>query len=266
MDSGLGGLTIAQAILTQLPQAQLVYLADTAFFPYGIRTEQEITRRMTRIALPLAREVSADIVVIACNSASTTVLPALRQQTSRPIVGVVPAIKPAAKLTHTGCIGLLATPGTVERHYTNELINTYANHIQVVRKGSSELVHWAEQKMQGIAPSPQQLEHLLADWQHDTLDTVVLGCTHFPLLREELSQALPNVKYWVDSGDAIARRVASLLPNPSLTTESTITKQPTNVRHRLLTTDLTTSMTQTESSIQRRLSIAAKWELWRLPK
>lgn len=218
-DSGVGGLSIMQEIQTRIPAAQFIYASDNAAFPYGTKTEEELIVRVNKVIQALTAKYPIDIMVIACNTASTLTLPHLRGQFSQPIVGVVPAIKPAAQLTKSGIIGLLATPGTVARPYTHDLIREYAPNCKVISVGSSELVHIAEQKLRGdnfsmekIAQITQQL--LIADTGQQ-MDTLVLACTHFPLLRAEIATTLPGGIQLIDSGEAIARRVEFLLQQNS---------------------------------------------------
>ena len=153
------------------------------------------------------------LAVIACNTASTVSLPALREKFAFPVVGVVPAIKPAARLTANGIVGLLATRGTVKRPYTRELIDRFANECRIEMLGSAELVELAEAKLHGEPVPLEELRRILRPWlrMQEPPDTVVLGCTHFPLLQEELQHVLPEGTRLIDSGAAIARRTAWLL-------------------------------------------------------
>ena len=216
-DSGLGGLSVAREVHHLLPQVQLIYFGDTAFFPYGSKPEEVLIERVLAQISRLELTTSPDLIVLACNTASTLVLPQLRAQTATPVVGVVPAIKPAAAHSQSGVIGLLATPGTVQRDYTASLIAEHAGHCRVVAVGSTELVLLAEGKLRGRPPSRRALSAILQPFlehpKHSELDTMVLACTHFPLLTDELAEAYGRPVRWVDSGAAIAQRVASLLPN-----------------------------------------------------
>ncbi|ELK5555021.1 glutamate racemase, partial [Salmonella enterica] len=150
-------------------------------------------------------------------------LPALREKFAFPVVGVVPAIKPAARLTANGVVGLLATRATVKRPYTHELIARFANECQIAMLGSAELVELAEVKLHGDSVSLEELRRILRPWLRmpEPPDTVVLGCTHFPLLRDELLQVLPEGTRLVDSGAAIARRTAWLLEHEAPDAKST---------------------------------------------
>lgn len=214
-DSGVGGLSVAREIQQRLPRNPLIYASDNAFFPYGTKGEAELIARVDQVIDELLLRYPADILVIACNTASTLTLPRLRSKLSLPIVGVVPAIKPAALLSKSGVIGLLATPATVARPYTYELIREYATNCQVISLGSSELVQIAEQKLRGEAIGMDAIgkiaHELMSADQAENMDVLVLACTHFPLLKDELAQHLPAHIKLIDSGAAIARRVEFLL-------------------------------------------------------
>lgn len=214
-DSGVGGLSVAREIQQRLPLNPLVYASDNAFFPYGTKGEAELIDRVDLVINELLLHYPADILVIACNTASTLTLPHLRSKLSVPIVGVVPAIKPAALMSKTGVIGLLATPATVARPYTHELIREYATNCQVIPLGSSELVQIAEQKLRGEVINADAIgriaQELMRADQAEEMDVLVLACTHFPLLKDELTQHLPAQLKLIDSGAAIARRVEFLL-------------------------------------------------------
>jgi len=207
-DSGVGGLSILQEIRQQYPNCCYFYASDNAEFPYGTKDEEELIERVDAVLHKLYTLTQADIIVIACNTASTVALPRIRERFTIPIIGVVPAVKPAAKTTNTKVIGLLGTPGTVKRGYTQQLIDEFASDCEVIPVGSSELVTLAEKKLRGETVGKEQIEPIVTTLMaHSQLDTVILACTHFPLLKAELMNALPKVCYWVDSGEAIARRV-----------------------------------------------------------
>lgn len=215
-DSGVGGLSVLKEISRHSPNAELVFASDNAAFPYGILSEEHLMERVIKVVGRLIEKTNPSIAVIACNSASTLVLEELRHRFDIPFVGVVPAIKPAAKQSKSKVIGLLATPGTIERSYTDALIADFASDCTLVRVGSSELVQMAEQKLRGIAPDKAMLKEIVAPFsEQQDLDVIVLACTHFPLLIEELEPLLPAKVHWIDSGEAIARRVESLLNSNS---------------------------------------------------
>lgn len=223
-DSGVGGLSVYDEVRKLLPDLHYIYTFDNEAFPYGEKPEQFIIERVVSIVDAVEKQHPLSLVIIACNTASTISLPALRARFNFPVVGVVPAVKPAAKLTRNGVVGLLATRATVQRPYTHELISRFANDCQILLLGSAELVEWGEAKLQGETVPEDVLRKILKPWLKlpEPPDTVVLGCTHFPLLSEELQQVLPDGTRLVDSGTAIARRTAWLiehLDNPKLSTE-----------------------------------------------
>lgn len=215
-DSGAGGLSVAKEILALRSCCHMVYVADNACFPYGLLDDQQLIARITEVMTQLIEQYTPDIVVIACNTASTLALDILRDTFPTLFVGVVPAIKPAAALSKTGVIGILATPATIERDYTNGLVTEFAANLTVIRLGSSILVQLAENYIQGkpvTDESLQQVLDLLKQQNHaEKMDTIVLACTHFPLLKDRLRQlpAYQRIR-WIDSGYAVACRVEHLL-------------------------------------------------------
>lgn len=210
-DSGVGGLSVSRDIHAAIPAARLTYVADTAFFPYGNQSEALIMERCLGLILRSLAVAPADVIVIACNTASTIVLPRLREVTDIPVVGVVPAIKPAAALSRNRRIGLLATPATIRRAYTDQLIEAFAADCLLIRIGHPDLVRWIEDGVAGIALPERALSHALEPFREAGVDTVVLGCTHYPLIQQRLQVLLPDVAFWVDSGEAVARRTVYLL-------------------------------------------------------
>ncbi len=216
-DSGVGGLSVYDEIRKLLPDLHYLYAFDNVAFPYGEKSEEFIVERVVSIVEAVTLRHPLALVVIACNSASTVTLPALRERFSFPVVGVVPAIKPAARLTRNGIVGLLATRGTVKRPYTHELVARFASECKTEMLGSAELVELAEAKLHGKPVAIEEVKRILQPWlrMKEPPDTVVLGCTHFPLISEELQQVLPEGTRLIDSGAAIARRTVWLLENES---------------------------------------------------
>ncbi|MDC9594905.1 glutamate racemase [Xenorhabdus sp. IM139775] len=214
-DSGVGGLSVYQEIRRLLPDLHYIYAFDNEAFPYGEKTAAVIIERVVQIVGAIQKKHPLAVVVIACNTASTVSLPALRERFSFPVVGVVPAIKPAAKLTCNRVVGLLATRATVNRDYTKELITQFATDCQMYLIGSAELVELAERKLHGQDVPREALEKILKPWlrMKEPPDTVILGCTHFPLIAEEIANVLPDGTRLIDSGAAIARRTAWLIKN-----------------------------------------------------
>ncbi len=214
-DSGVGGLTVLEEVRKLLPQAPIVYLADTAGLPYGTKTEAQIAARVAGLLGRVTERLKPRLVCIACNTASTIALGMVREVLEVPIVGTVPAIKPAAAMTSTGVIGLLGTEATIRQAYVNRLEAEFAKGKQLLRHGAPELVEAAEAKLHGRAPDPAAIthavDHLRAMPGGDAIDTVVLACTHFPLLEQELSQAFGPGVAFVHGAHGIARQVARLL-------------------------------------------------------
>ena len=199
-----------------------------AAFPYGKWSEVMLVRRILKVMRELIETVKPDCVVIACNTASTLALDALREEFRVPFVGTVPAIKPAGAQTKTGVIGVLATPGTVKREYTRTLIHTYAYHCKVLLHGAPHLAEIAERKLAG---HPVDRKALLAEIKPvfrsragARTDVVVLGCTHYPLLLDELVEMAPWPVTWIDPAPAVAR-TASILTDRGMSEHggSTIT-------------------------------------------
>jgi glutamate racemase len=213
-DSGVGGLSVLAPTARLLPQAPLVYVADSAGFPYGTRSEAEIAARVPALLGRLAERFDPRLIVIACNTASTIALQHVRAALDLPIVGTVPAIKPAAERSRTRVIGVLGTEATVRQPYVDDLAARFASDCTVLRHGSAELVQMAEGALAGEVPSPERLravlDGLFAQPSGERIDVIVNACTHFPLLEAELAAAAPHPVAFVDGGPGIARRVAYL--------------------------------------------------------
>lgn len=213
-DSGVGGLSVLAPARALLPQAPLVYAADSAGFPYGTKSEAEIAARVPALLGRLAERYRPRLIVIACNTASTIALAHVRAALDIPIVGTVPAIKPAAALSKTRVIGVLGTEATVRQPYVDDLAARFAADCTVIRHGSAELVQLAEAKLHGAATDPARfravLDGLFGQPEGERIDVVVNACTHFPLVEAELAAAAPHPVAFVDGGPGIARRIAHL--------------------------------------------------------
>lgn len=213
-DSGVGGLSVLGPTAALLPQAPLVYVADSAGFPYGTRSEAEIATRVLALLGRLAERFDPRLIVIACNTASTIALQHVRAALDLPIVGTVPAIKPAAERSRTRVIGVLGTEATVRQPYVDDLAARFANDCTVLRHGSAELVEMAEATLGGEPPAPERLravlDGLFKQPGGERIDVIVNACTHFPLLEAELAAAARHPVVFVDGGPGIARRVACL--------------------------------------------------------
>jgi glutamate racemase len=220
-DSGLGGLTVLREIVGARPDAHYVYVADDAFFPYGHHGEDQIIARVVPLIGDLIEAHAPDLVVIACNTASTLVMSHLRERYTVPFVGTVPAIKPACAQSRTKRVSVLGTKGTVQREYTRALIRDFAQGCEVTLVGSAELASLAEAALSGAEVSDAEISAELApcfvgDGATDPArtDTIVLACTHYPLLMDRLVKLAPWEVDWIDPAPAIARRVSDLLGPP----------------------------------------------------
>ena len=213
-DSGLGGLTVFREIVKARPDAAYTYVADDAFFPYGHHSEDAIIGRVVPLIGDLIASHTPDVVVIACNTASTLVMTHLRAAYAGPFVGTVPAIKPACAASRTKRVSVLGTKGTVRREYTQGLIRDFAQGCEVTLVGAANLASLAEAALNGEAVSDAAIAAEIAPCFVDgpqRTDTVVLACTHFPLLSTRLAALAPWPVDWIDPAPAIARRTADLL-------------------------------------------------------
>lgn len=217
-DSGLGGLTVLREIVNARPDAAYTYVADDAFFPYGQHNAETLVARVVPLIGELIAAHRPDLVVIACNTASTLVMTQLREAYSVPFVGTVPAIKPACASSHTKRVSVLGTKGTVKREYTQKLIADFAHGCEVTLVGAENLASIAEAALRGESVSDDAIaREIAACFVHDTkgggahTDTVVLACTHYPLLLDRIARLAPWPVDWIDPAPAIARRVENLL-------------------------------------------------------
>lgn len=211
IDSGVGGLSVYQHVQQRI-QARYTYMMDNKYLPYGEKTESFIQQRLRQLSAFLI-EQGAELIVIACNTATTQAVDYLRQNFSVPFVGVVPAIKPAAALSGGNVFSVLATPATCNSEYLHGLIQQFAPAQQVIKVGSSELVRLAEDKVWSYADVRQQVSDIISVSQIPSTSghIVVLGCTHFPFLSDEIKSALSTETILLDTGAAIANRVAQLV-------------------------------------------------------
>ena len=213
-DSGIGGLSVLAELRALLPQAPVIYAADLAGLPYGEKTEAEIAARVSGLLGRMAERFRPRLICIACNTASTIALGMVRDVLETPIVGTVPAIKPAAEMTRTGTIGLLGTAATIRQGYVDDLEAEFAAGKRLIRHAAPELVGAAEAKLRGREPDPAVFARAVAGLREqkggEAIDTVVLACTHFPLLEQELAGEFgPDVRF-VHGAQGIARRIAYL--------------------------------------------------------
>jgi len=213
-DSGVGGLTVLAELRKLLPEAPVIYAADLAGLPYGEKTEAEIAARVAGLLGRMSERFRPRLITIACNTASTIALGMVREVLHVPIVGTVPAIKPAAALTKTGTIGLLGTAATVRQKYVDDLEREFAKGKRLIRFACPDLVQAAEAKLRGEVPDAAVFEAAAAGLRNqpggEAIDTVVLACTHFPLVEDELRAAIGDNVQFVDGAQGIARRIAYL--------------------------------------------------------
>lgn len=214
LDSGVGGLSVWQEIAKLLPQEQTLYVADSVNAPYGTKSEEEIFNLASRIIkLLLTQQVK--LIVAACNTITVTCIDRLRQAYPQvEIIGVVPAIKPAVRLSKSKKIGILTTERTVKSPYQHDLIKKFARKCEVITVGTNQLVplieEGEERQISEVLPS------ILKPFMQEGVDVLVLGCTHYPLIADLIQAELGREVLLVDSGEAIARRVGDLLTKNSL--------------------------------------------------
>jgi glutamate racemase len=222
-DSGVGGLTVYDALRKVLPHAPVVYAADLAGLPYGTKTESQIAARVSGLLGRMAERFRPRLVCIACNTASTIALGMVRDVLEIPVVGTVPAIKPAAALTQTGTIGLVGTEATIRQAYVDDLEARFAGGTRLLRIAAPGLVAAAEAKLRGRDVDPALIAdvkaRLAAMPGGADIDTLVLACTHFPLLSDELAAAFGDKVRQVDGAEGIARRIAHLLEGQTFTAQ-----------------------------------------------
>ena len=214
-DSGIGGLSVLREVRVMLPGRRIVYVGDDAGFPYGEWQEEALIPRVVALFERCLEAYDPELAIVACNTASTLIMPALRERFSIPVVGTVPPIKPAAKLTASGLVSVLATPGTVTRPYTLDMVREFSRDATVKLVGSTGLARLAEQHMQGESIDRHKLRSELmpcfVQVGSRRTDIIVLGCTHYPFLVHEMRKLAPWPVDWIEPAEAIARRALSLI-------------------------------------------------------
>ena len=214
-DSGIGGLTILREARVVMPESRFIYVGDDAGFPYGDWQEDALVEHMVTLFEQYITRYEPQLAIVACNTASTLIMPALRSRFDIPFVGTVPAIKPAAERTRSGMVSLLATPGTINRRYTRNLINKFAADIDVNLVASTNLARMAEAYMQHLPIDTDalvdEIKPCFLEQQGRSTDIVMLGCTHYPFLVNEMRKLAPWPVDWLNPAEAIARRALSLI-------------------------------------------------------
>ena len=211
LDSGVGGLTVLQAIARELPQESFIYIGDSINTPYGEKSEEEVYSLAEKLINFLIKK-RVKLIVIACNTITVSCLDRLRiDYPEIPLIGTVPVIKTAARVTHNKRIGILSTTHTAQSYYQRHLIEEFADDCVVFNQGTDKLVPLIEQGKIGGDEMQENLRHVLAPFKAEHIDTLALGCTHFPFVRSQMQQILGSGVQLLDSGEAIARQVKRVL-------------------------------------------------------
>ena len=213
-DTGIGGLSVLREGQNLLPTAPVIYAADYAGIPYGMKTEAELAARVPALLGRLVERYKPQLAIIACNTASTITLDFVRSALDVPVVGTVPAVKPASEITKTGVIGLLGTKATIRQPYVDRLAAEFAADKTILRHAAPDLVYAAEAKLRGEEPDRDiiqaAIEGLTSQANSEDIDVIILACTHFPLVEAELREAIDRPVKFVDGAKGIARRIAFL--------------------------------------------------------
>lgn len=226
VDSGVGGLTVLREVRTVMPTQQIIYVGDDAGFPYGSWSEEALVERLVGLFKHYLELHDISLAVVACNTASTLIMPTLRETFGIPFVGTAPAIKPAAERTQSGLVSVLATPGTLSRRYTKGLIEQFASEVEMNLVASSVLAEIAEKYMQYREIDTdalwQEIKPCFVRWGGKQTDIIVLGCTHYPFLVNEMRKLAPWPVDWIDPAEAIAIHAHNILleNNPQAASES----------------------------------------------
>lgn len=214
LDSGVGGFSVLREIHSLLPGSPIHYVADSSWCPYGNKPGDVIRDRVARLADYLLSE-GTEILVIACNSATIHAVGSLRATYPLPVVGMEPAVKPAAELTRSGVVGVLATEASIAGEKFHQLVNTHAQGIRVITRPCPRFVELVEAGILSGPEADEAVQEALAPLLEAGADVFVLGCTHYPFLRPVIEARAPENISIIDTGPAVARRVASLISDPS---------------------------------------------------
>lgn len=227
MDSGVGGISVLKHIHALLPQEQLIYVADSQYAPYGNKTPQEITARCVAIAdFLIAQHVKA--LVVACNTATAAAIDTLRQQYNIPIIGMEPAVKPAAAATQNGVIGVLATVGTLKSAQFAALLESYGRNVKVVTQACVGLVECVERGELNSPATKALIRRYTAPLLAEGADTLVLGCTHYPFVKDAIREIVGDQISLIDTGEAVAKQLQKKLAAQALLA-TTVAKPQTNL-------------------------------------
>ncbi len=218
IDSGIGGMSIVKAIRNLQLEISITYIADNKFFPYGRMDSENLLNRLHHLVNRALEQSPYDAVVIACNTASTVVMTSLREAFSHPFAGVVPAIKTASEISKSKVIGLLATEATVKSHYINNLIKEFAADCEVIKVGSPHLATIAENKVRGLCINRDHIKSDLEEFTNTAVDTIALGCTHYPFLKDELTEEFSSTVAWLDPAIPVAQQLSVMLQSVDCST------------------------------------------------
>ncbi len=215
MDSGVGGISVLKHIHALLPHENLLYFADSHYAPYGSKSAEVITQRCISITDYLISQ-HAKTIVVACNTATAAAITTLRGRYQIPIIGMEPAVKPAAEATKNGIIGVLATVGTLKSAQFAALLENYGKDIKVITQGCEGLVECVENGALNTPQTKALITHYCAPLLAEGADTIVLGCTHYPFLRETIAEVIGNSITLIDTGAAVAMQLKRQLDTHKL--------------------------------------------------
>jgi len=218
-DSGVGGISVLKHIRALLPHEDLLYIADSKHAPYGNKSPEFIRERAFALADFLISQ-GAKALVVACNTATATAIEALRKEYNVPIIGMEPAVKPAAAATKTGVVGVLATVGTLKSAQFAALLESYGQGVTVVTEGCPGLVECIERGELATDETRRLLKGYLKPLLDTQADTIVLGCTHYPLVRPLIEEIVGKEITLIDTGAAVARQLQKRLTEQSLLAEA----------------------------------------------
>jgi glutamate racemase len=219
IDSGVGGISVLKHIHTLLPHEHLMYLADSKYAPYGNKTAEEITQRCLILCDDLLQK-NVKTIVVACNTATAAAIDELRETFDLPIIGMEPAVKPAAAATKNGVIGVLATVGTLKSAQFAALLESYGRNVKVVTQGCVGLVECIERGELDSTETKALIRQYTAPLLAEGADTIVLGCTHYPFVKHVIQEIVGDKISLIDTGAAVAKQLKRQLEEKDLLSTS----------------------------------------------
>lgn len=220
MDSGVGGLSVLKHLTRELPQEHFLYFADSANAPYGNKSAYEIQQRCFCISDDLISQ-GAKAIVVACNTATAAAISAMRERYTLPIIGMEPAVKPAATASKNGVIGVLATTGTLQSAQFAALLEHYGQGVQVVTQACVGLVECIEQGQLDTSQTLTLLQQYCQPLIAAGADTIVLGCTHYPFVKKHIQTIVGAEVTLIDTGAAVAKRLHQVLEQKQMLNPAT---------------------------------------------